>query len=761
MTMDSEELKRIILSLNEEQKKELVKQIIELRNEARGCILSALSWESGFKAVFEHEDLTISRNIMIISKGANFSDVIENAIKYSARSSEQDRFFNRLECYVFNDIDDSKRLIDIADYQYQITLNINDINAIVGEVLQHETILRKILPDTKEIEKRYNFRKQNKIIFDLFTTGAKVADIKYSFVSSYIQFALYDKEKMSPVELRSKVKKNLKNLTEQVYDATIEIERNAKRVDYDGTSFSLSGKVRKNLDKIVASTLQTEELLHQQFKDCLERYGLVGISKEVMDVITAMYKAYYDGELRPFSSEDKKLERERRLYNTLLKHLCSSGTSEDEARQIAKEILAVVGNSEYLNKTALTGMFTSMFNSDELESYMNTQQRVVFLDTQILLRYLCLLYQDTGYKDIAYDSVKILFREFEDAKVQLYTTSNYVDEVVNHLYESNSLSRFLSLPYIIDMGPSRNVFFNFYLHLRDEEYMTFDSFEDFLSKMLDYEDVIPKDHNGFMTSIYQVVSEIFVNAGISIVNVQTPENMDEYHKVYIKVLDNIKIKNKGFGARTNDILCSLYLSEESNFINSETDMSEMPFLISLDRSMFPFRDAIVHQFKRNNYYVYPPVKFANRLSVMNLKLDSDKINYNIIQLTENNFNASTDTLSMMDTISQIMSGVTIDGKTTPQKLAALKRTQMDDVKIKDFATRNHNNTPIDIVLNDVSRYYRRQSPAKYQLLGRVFQNNDLTDQLVKILKDGCSFYLRYQEVNDKIYKEIDSLMKIK
>ncbi len=146
---------------------------------------------------------------------------------------------------------------------------------------------------------------------------------------------------------------------------------------------------------------------------------------------------------------------------------------------------------------------------------------------------------------------------------------------------------------------------------------------------------------------------------------------------------------------------------------------------------------------------------------MNLKLDSEKINYNIIQLTENNFNASTDTLSMMDTISQIMSGVAIDGKTTPQKLAALKRTQMDDVKIKDFATRNHNNTPIDIVLNDVSRYYRRQSPAKYQQLGRVFQNNDLTDQLVKILKDGCSFYLRYQEVYDKIYKEIDSLMKIK
>lgn len=759
--MDSEELKRIILSLNEEQKKELVKQLIELKNDARGCILSTLGWKYGYKAVFERKDLTISRNIMIVCEEINCSDDIENAIKCSAKNGEHDRIFNRLECYIFNGVDDAKSLNDIADYQYQVILSILDIDAIVSEVLQHEAVLRIVLPDTKDTEKKYFISKQDKIIFDLFTTGAKVADIKYSFVSSYIQLALYDKDKMSPMELRSRVKKNLKNLTEQVYDATIEIERSAKRVDYDGTYFSLSCKFREDLDNIVASTSQAEELLHQQFKDCLGKYGLVGISKEVMGVIMAMYKAYYDGELRPFSSEDKKIERERKLYNKLLTLLCKTGISQDDARQVSKEILDVVGDSEYLNKTALTGMFTSMFNSDELESYMDKQQRVVFLDTQILLRYLCLLYQDTGYKDIAYDSVKILFREFEDAKVQLYTTTNYIDEVVNHLYESNSLSRFLSLPYIIDMGPSRNVFFNFYLHLKDEENMTFDGFDDFLSQMLDYEDVIPKDYNGFMGSIYQVVSEIFINAGISIVNVQPPENMDEYHKVYIKVLEGIKIKNKGFVARTNDILCSIYLSEESNFINTETDMAEMPFLISLDRSMYPFRDAIVHQFKRNNYYVYPPVKFANRLSVMNLKLDSEKINYNIIQLTENNFNASTDTLSMMDTISQIMSGVAIDGKTTPQKLAALKRTQMDDVKIKDFAIRNHNNTPIDIVLNDVSRYYRRQSQAKYQLLGRVFQNNDLTDQLVKILKEGCSFYLMYQEVNDKIYKEIDSLMKMK
>ena len=760
--MDAEELKRIILSLGLEQKKELVKQLIELKNEARGCIFTNLNWECGYEANFERGDLTITRNIMIV-EGDGSSALIENAIKCSAKSVDQGRHFNRLDCYAFCKLDDSKHLCDMADYMYQLVLNIFDIDVIVNDVLSKDSVLNGILPQIKKSDKKNRFSKQNKIIYDLFTTGAKVADIKYSFVSSYIQFALYDHEEIPPIELRAAVKRSLNNLTEQVYDATIKQEIHDGHIEFYNTKFKLTAKCRQDLDKIVASTSQQEELLHQQLKDCLGKYNLDGISSNVLNQIMALYKAYYDGELKPFGSEDKKIERERRLYNNLLDRLCTTGITQEEARQISKEILQVVGESEYLNKTALTGMFTSMFNSDELESYMNTQQRIVLLDTQILLRYLCLLYQDTGYNDIAYDSVKILFKELEDAKdyVQLFTTTNYVEEVVNHLYESNSLSRFLSLPYIMDMGPSRNVFFNFYLHLKDDEGIGFDGFDDFLAEMLEYDEVIPRDHNSFLEAIYPIVNEIFVNAGINVVNVQVPENLEEYHKVYRKVLDKIKIKNKGHISKTNDILCSVYLSDESNFLNPETEMTEIPFLISLDRSMYPFRDAIVSQFKRKNYYVYPPVKFANRLSVMNLKLDSEKINYNIIQLTENNFNASTDTLSMMDTISQIMIGEALNGKTTPQKLAALKRTQMDDVKLKDFANRNHNNTPIDIVLNDISRYYKRQSPAKYQLLGRVFQNNELTDQLVTILKDCCSYFLMYQEINNITYQKIDGLMKIK
>lgn len=56
--MDTNELKRIVLSLNSDQKKEIVKQLIELINEGRGCIFSPLGWACGFKAEFERGDMT-------------------------------------------------------------------------------------------------------------------------------------------------------------------------------------------------------------------------------------------------------------------------------------------------------------------------------------------------------------------------------------------------------------------------------------------------------------------------------------------------------------------------------------------------------------------------------------------------------------------------------------------------------------------------------------------------------------------------------
>jgi len=567
-----------------------------------------------------------------------------------------------------------------------------------------------------------------------------------------------------PLELYRRIQISLPTLHRSSFDEAVRLERSEGHVSYQNGMLYLSEATRNMIKELFASTTATEQILLEKFEQCLAKFGIADMAQEVMRKITDLYKTHYDGELAQFNSNESQERQERQIYNELQNLLLRRKDSIKDVRSIIEEILNIVGENEYLNKTSLTCMFTSMFNSNQLEEYMSKQPRVVLLDTQILLQYLCLTYQDVdSYNDTLYDSVKILRNQFQNSHdyISLCTTDRYIQEVVNHLWEAHSLRRFLSLPYIKDMGPSKNVFFNFYLQLEKE--MSFEDFDDFLCEMLEYNDGnLPNGYNNFCETVFPIISEIFELEGISVKALSTPENIITYQKAYDNILAERNIYNKNPNANTRDVLCALYLSEESNFINAETALSEEPFFITLDTTMLPLRECLNRKFKRKRYFVYPPLKFANRLSVMNLKLDSKKINYNIICLTEQNFKASNDTISMIDVMSSILGNdkaSNIAELRTPQKLAALKRTQMDDVNTADFAKSHHDNLPIDFVLNEIHRHYRHPSVGKLNQLTNLFQNNDATDKLVILLSHACQEYQKSGRFQKSVYDKIDEMLK--
>ena len=79
------------------------------------------------------------------------------------------------------------------------------------------------------------------------------------------------------------------------------------------------------------------------------------------------------------------------------------------------------------------------------------------------------------------------------------------------------------------------------------------------------------------------------------------------------------------------------LSDISNFVNVNTGLRDEPFFVTMDSTIIPMMKRLVNFYKRSYWYNYPPLKFANRLSIMNLKLDSKRINYDIICMAETNF----------------------------------------------------------------------------------------------------------------------------
>lgn len=762
--MDKNECKHLLHHTSLEQRLQIVDHHIEARYAAKGSTLSPLEWEGGYMANFERKGKELSRNVLVVAGNTEPTDSIMRAVEQSAKLVGKNRVFNSIDCYAFTEVAAASELTDTATLEYGVNLNILDIEQL-AEMVMSDAVMKGILvPSTppSASNKGVKFSRKEKIIFDLFTTGAKVADIKHSFVSSFVQYALFENGPMTPADLRNAVKASLPSLTDTTLNEILSRESGNDNVEYDKelAKFKLTDSGQAKLQETTDATAAIEQKLTEELDACLTGHGVKDLAKAVMQKITALYKSHYDGEINLLDGNEQQDQKDRKLYNGLLGILQQHGKGLAECRQIVRELLEIVGENEYLNKTSLTGMFTSMFNSNKLEAYMDTQPRIVMLDTQILLRYLSLLYQDTDYDDAFYDAVKLLKKQLRDSRnyVTLYTTTGYIQEVVNHLWEAHSLKRFLSLPYIEDMGPSKNVFFNYYLYLLREEGMAFADFDDFLSQMLEYDDQIPTGYNVFSKELFPVVADIFGVAGFKIVTIDNIEDMLPFQKAYDYILADLGIKYKNPQAKERDILCSHYLSDERNFINQKTTIPEEPFFVTLDSTMLPFRKVMVGQFLRNRYFVYPPMKFANRLAVMNWKVNSENINYNIICLAEKNFMASNDTISMMDIMSSIMTGDNFNGMATPQQIAALKRQQMDDVTAQDFASRHHDNLPIDLVLNDIHRHYRQPSVNKSYELDKLFRNNDMTDALIRLLKENCVYYMANQRVKKDLFGEIDKLM---
>ncbi len=759
--MDNYECKQIIDHMSYECKAELVKMLVEQQFSAMGCTLTPLDWTGGYSASFERKGKSYKRNILIVQANEDYGEMISLAILCSVQYRSKEHIYNSLDCFVFTTVDNAAELERDADLDYSMKVVVYDLNAIISNVISNPQLREWILPK-KTKQSKLHIDQKSKILYDLFTTGAKIANIKNGFISSYIQYELFTNGNASPLELYRRIQTSLPTLQKSSFNEAVRLEQSVGHVVYEKGELWLTNEIRNTINELFISTTAIEQILLEKFEKCLAKFGIADVAQEVLRKIKDLYKTHYDGELAQFNSNENQERHERQIYNELQNLLLRRKISIKDVRNAIEEILNIVGENEYLNKTSLTCMFTSMFNSDQLEEYMSKQPRVVLMDTQILLQYLCLTYQDIdSYNDSLYDSVKILRKQFSDSRdyISLCTTDRYIQEVVNHLWEAHSLRRFLSLPYIKDMGPSKNVFFNFYLQLEKE--MSFKDFDAFLCRMLDYNDILPDGYNSFYNTILPIVSDIFELEGISIKLLPVPEHMVPYQKAYDSILANRNINNKNPNAKTHDVLCALYLSEESNFINADTSLPEQPFFITLDTTMLPLRECMYQKFQRKRYFVYPPLKFANRLSVMNLKLDSNKINYNIICLTEQNFKASNDTISMIDVMSSILGNDkvnNIEELRTPQKLAALKRDQMDDVNTADFAKSHHDNLPIDFVLNEIHRHYRQPSVGKLNQLTNLFQNNDATDKLVLLLSQTCQEYQKRGYFPKSVYDKIDEML---
>ena len=101
----------------------------------------------------------------------------------------------------------------------------------------------------------------------------------------------------------------------------------------------------------------------------------------------------------------------------------------------------------------------------------------------------------------------------------------------------------------------------------------------------------------------------------------------------------------------------------------------------------------------------------------------------------------------------------IGNKKLPRLIAKMKAEERNKNDSREFSENNNNNSPIDVVLNNIHRHYRQQGLRNLDNISKLFEVDDLSEEILSLLKEGCKNVLRENHVNERIFKELDRLVE--
>ena len=760
-----EEYKNIISTLSENMFRDFVKEYVKAYWKTDEVEITDGPWDGGVDLVFYKNNVPEKRNIQVTVQDKYETKLMNDVIK-SKKNVDMYSYQSSLYFFISKPISHSKKdeLNDKAERDYDISLRIYDANKLACDIERYPKVRAFLMSlFSPKLLSKPTFDIKNKVIYDMFTTGSNVANIKYDFINSFIQYYLLENSKKTIDDIQKQVNTQL---TDNLSQKTIlsQLDYQVKRgilVKDNFQRYSLSATTRGEFEKL----RETSEILLQSLvltiQQCLEKYGLHKFTNQVCNKLIELYNAHYNSEIEEISqSRDSKNISEHKVFEDLegyLKTLPYTG----EVNTVVKDILLSVSDNVYLNKIAVTTMFTNLFKSNSFEEYFSVFKKNIYLDTQVLLQVICWSFKNTDYDDMQYGAVKYLMQQVtsQKDKVCLLTTREYVEEAVYHLWEAYQLQRLLQIPAITELGPSKNVFFNFYLHLLNIGEAIYADFTDFLYDLLgDDISVEGMGQNEFIHEISGRIEKILEYCGIEVITTRYYDELRVAQKEYdLHLLD--KRYSKPRRAQNNDLICMLYLSEECNHINPDSNLLDEPFFLTWDSTFYTFRKKFLNKFKgRSYFYIYTPMKFANRLSVMNLKINTACINYDIISLAENNFKYSNESISFIDTLSSFFRSDDANNWKLGQKLATMRKQQEEDSEISDFSVGRQVYQPVDVVLKNIKDHYNNDVKTSFEIIVKIFEKNEIADMIVDIISRGCEIITTNAKLDDNYFQLFDKFI---
>lgn len=767
----SKELNNLISGLSEDNFKKLIQEFAKEKYKTPNVRIVDGPYDGGNDLEIIVGDKEVKKNIQITVQKSGYEEKLKKDLEKSAKNVEKYNYLNSLDFYINQNVSKEKRneLENDAEINFGVTLKIIDSNALAQESTNFESI-RNLTYEAHNIKINTKLNiadKQTKILFDVLTLDHNSIEIKRNFINSYVFAFLYVSPDSTAEEIFSYVNPHLKN--------TLSLEFLNKELNYlrskhslespiDKKRFQLSQEKLSEISNIYAIVAEEELKLSSMIDEFISQHQISCESPELIELLYKLYQENYTIDIEEIINTNNSFSASlKKSINDLIYFFTKKGVEQSSAKSIAKDLLALCSSSDFLNKLSSIHLFNNLYSSDKLEKYVNAKNQRVFLDTQILIRMICVLYNEKfEYQDTALQSVKILLSTFDKFKdrLQIVTSYDYVSEVSGHLLEAVKLQRFLSLPFATKLGKSKNVFFNAFIELKEARQIDNElTFIEFIEDLID-EDIAFGSDDDFLDMAEKKLISILELSNIELVYHPNYPNYSAIKKEYEYSLAN-QSKDRSYTARENDLRTILYLSTKENHTNIKNGEIEEPFLVTWDSAFYKFRKALLRKYNEFSYwYIYSPLKVVDRFSVMNFQLNPQSINLNIVALTETNFNYSTKTSSFIDIISSFFNKGDVSKLSIINKLSNLRdNTQnINEVPTQEDFKDKEENTVTHLLLNLRNHYHSYGAKYKFDDIIKVFELPKYEDEILKIFETTITNFKRTKKL-DTMFTSFDKLIE--
>ena len=629
---------------------------------------------------------------------------------------------------------------------YGINLVILDAKRIAAQAQNNPELYKSILANsgydtisvkTKEISDK------DKLFYDLVGFG-EAADVKLKIVEAYILQCLYDEGSLAKDELISKCMCKFRSSeNEQFYSKLLNrLHSRENRISYDHSEmlYKLTENEFLKISDATKKNNLDESLFLSSIKKVLEDYHQ---EKDLEEYINLLYSSYiHSFELRLSQDSQNTIEDAKTIVHFATQQLKDEGI----AKAMVGEMLKICDENKYIQRNCAGKVFSSTIDIDTLKNYADNRKRV-FVDTTLPLHMLCFF--NHPVKDVKnyYYVLSCSMIEFcKKRNIQLYMTRTYFKEVVYHVREAINLIPYSQIPGIEQLGGSKNVFYNFYYHLRRLGKLEDLTYFDYLNEMKFRYYPMPG-------TLEQELELQLNNIGIKIIDVRKKYDIDNTRKL----LDLELIatgKNKSQFGLNDDAIMMCFLADR----DIETHPID-PIFVTWDRTLFKVMPSFFdHNPLAQRWMQFTPSQFIDRYSLLTFSVNEETISKEMLAMLSGDIEERTN--SLLDSLSLILNPDDQMGRKYIDKLAAMKDNKIYITNRKSDAPQEEMlDDSLDSFMNSLTTHYKKTEKGLSRLKC-LFSKAELMDDVIKVIADNIKEYQVNKKFLDTMYTSFDELIQI-